>query len=372
MKRVGLFSKTHLILAALLGSAGVDAVAQQGSGDLLQYPTADGTTKPIKTTEAWQNRSAEITENIAKVTGPLPDDTRGLPAPLVVFKDTMANDVFVRYRLHIRSYPGEVVPALLYIPRKAEPRAVAPAVLALHGTGAKGKWLVDSSEAGPNRATATELAYRGYIVLAPDYPGFGELSEHDFAADRFESGVMQAVFNNMRCIDYLQSRPDVDKDRIGAIGHSLGGHTAMFLAAFDQRVKMVVSSCGWTPFEYYNAGKAVTERFGSKLGPWAQDRYMPLVRERFQSDPAQLPFNFDELIATLAPRYFFSNSPLHDANFNVEGVRKGIAGARAVYALYGASDHLEVHYPNAGHDFPIEIRQLAYRKMDEVFQYDKN
>lgn len=343
-----------------------EASAQSAERDLLRYTNARGKSVTLNKAKDWDKRREDILKNIEKVTGPLPADTWKLPVPKAIFKDTVSNQFFDRYTVALQSYPGEVVPILLYVPKELKHRA--PAMIALHGTGAKGKFLADSSAAGPNRATATELAYRGYVVIAPDYPSFGELTDHDFSKDRFESGMMQATFNNIRCIDYLQSRDDVDADNIGVIGHSLGGHTAMFLGAFDQRVKIIVSSCGWTPFEYYNAGQSVTARFGSKLGAWAQDRYMPYVRDKFDASPAKLPFDFDEVIAALAPRYFFSNSPVNDSNFSAEGVKVGEKSARKVYQLLGVSDRLEVHFPDAGHDFPLPVRQLAYQKIDSVLK----
>lgn len=349
------------LLGTMLGNS-FHAMAQK---DILEYTDAGGQLRPVKRKKDWNQKRTQILERMQQVMGPW-QDTRNLPAPQAAFLDSVSFTHFTRYRVHLQSYPGEVVPLLLYIPKTPGKRY--PAMLALHGTGAKGKYLTDSSEAGPNRATATELAYRGYVVAAPDYPSFGELMDHDFSKDRFESGTMQAIFNHMRCVDYLQSRKDVDPGRIGVIGHSLGGHNAMFLGAFDDRLKIVVASCGWTMFEDYNAGQAVTERFGGKLGAWAQDRYMPWVRDRFGLDAARMPFNFDEVIGAIAPRHFFSNSPLNDGNFNPEGVRKGILSAQKVYALLNAADRLEVHYPEAGHDFPLSVRRLAYERIDQVLK----
>ncbi len=342
----------------------------QNKQDILTYTDKNGKEKVIKSVKDLAYKRAEIQARILLVTGPMSPVTN-LPTPKAIFLDSITNPVFTRYTVHLESFPDEIVPLLLYVPKKLRTGGKVPAVLALHGTGAKGKFLTDSSDAGPNRATATELAYRGYIVVAPDYPSFGELAGHDFSKDRFESGMMQSVFNNMRCVDYLQSRKDVDPERIGAIGHSLGGHTAMFLGAFDERIKIIVSSCGWTQFEDYNAGQKVTEQHGGKLGPWAQQRYMPLVREKFGLDPGRMPFNFDEMIATFAPRYFFSNSPVNDANFNPEGVKKGEKSARKVFDALGIGDRLEVHYPEAAHDFPTTVRRKAYERMDEVLKGKK-
>ena len=65
---------------------------------------------------------------------------------------------------------------------------------------------------------------------------------------------MKAIWNNMRAIDLLQTLPEVDGQRIGCIGHSLGGHNAMFTAAFDTRIQALVSSCGFTSFAKYYGG----------------------------------------------------------------------------------------------------------------------
>ena len=75
----------------------------------------------------------------------------------------------------------------------------------------------------------------------------------DFATDgaAYESGTMKGIWNHIRAVDLLESLPEVDPDRIGVIGHSLGGHNALFVAAFDQRIRAVVSSCGFNAFEDY-------------------------------------------------------------------------------------------------------------------------
>ena len=146
----------------------------------------------------------------------------------------------------------------------------------------------------------------------------------------------------------------------------------MFLAAFDERLKVVVSSCGWTLMDYYNAGEDVSKLYGGRLGPWAQERYMPLLRTKYNLDASLIPFDFDEVIAAIAPRAFFSNSPVNDSNFDVTGVRKGIANAMEVYRFHQAENNLQVRYPEAGHDFPTEVRLAAYQFIDRVLQHKPN
>jgi hypothetical protein len=183
---------------------------------------------------------------------------------------------------------------------------------------------------------------------------------------------MKGIFNHIRCIDLLQTLEYVDSGRIGVIGHSLGGHNAMFLGAFDTRLKVIVASCGWTLLDYYDIGETALERFGGRLGPWAQDRYMPLLREKFNLDAEKIPFDFDEVIAALAPRAFFSNSPVNDSNFDVEGVIKGIDHVSEVYSFLNAENNLQVRYPDAGHDFPTETRLEAYRFIDKILNHSPN
>ncbi|MCL2744248.1 MAG: alpha/beta fold hydrolase, partial [Planctomycetaceae bacterium] len=227
----------------------------------------------------------------------------------------------------------------------------------------------DGESPNSNRACARELARRGYAVIAPDYPSMGELKNYDFKAARYQSGTMATIFYHIRCIDLLQSLDEVDSDRIGVIGHSLGGHNSMFVAAFDQRLKVIVTSSGWTQFANYDIGAAGTQLYGGRLGPWAQDRYMPFLREKFQLDEKRIPFEFHEIIALFAPRAFFSNSPIGDSNFDVAGVRKGIELASKAYTFYKAEDNLQVRYPEAGHDFPSEVRLEAYRFIDRVLKF---
>lgn len=149
----------------------------------------------------------------------------------------------------------------------------------------------------------------------------------------------------------------------------LGGHNAIFVGAFDPRIKVVVSSCGWTPFEYYNIGEEASKKYGGKLGPWAQDRYMPLIREKYGLEEGLIPFDFPEIIASLAPRAFFSNSPVNDSNFDFLGVKKGMEDAKPYFEQLGVENKIQVRYPLAGHDFPLEVRKEAYEFIDEILHH---
>lgn len=107
---------------------------------------------------------------------------------------------------------------------------------------------------------------------------------------------------------------------------------------------------------------------GSKMWGYTQERYCPLALTKYNLKVENFPYDLDEVIAALAPRPFFSNSPIHDANFNVEGVRVGIANVSEVYHFLNADNNLQVRYPVAGHDFPPEIRFESYNFLDKYLK----
>jgi pimeloyl-ACP methyl ester carboxylesterase len=325
---------------------------------LMAYRTAEGQDHPVRNAEDWAIRRRQIVEGMEQAMGRLPDMTQ-LPPPEVALGDRVDGDGFVRIALTYMAEKGDRVPAYLFLPKNRPAGQRVPAMIALHQTTDLGKKEVAGEGGNPNLAYAKELAQRGYVVLAPDYPSFGDY-RYDFHKSNHASGSMKGVVNHMRGVDLLRAREEVDPKRIGAIGHSLGGHNAMFLGVFDPRMKVIVSSCGWTPFHDY---------YGGRLKGWDQDRYIPRIRTAYGLDPNRVPFDFYEVVGVLAPRAFFSNSPLRDDNFDVKGVKKAEPKACEVYALLGAADQLQVRYPDSAHDFPPQVRREVYAFIDRVLQH---
>jgi acetyl esterase/lipase len=296
-------------------------------------------------------RRAQTLAHMQQVMGPLPTDAAKVPLD-VQYTEEVRTPHFVRKKLTYAVAKGDRVPAYLLIPLKRDGKL--PAVLCLHQTVAIGSAEPAGLGQRENLRYAVHLAERGYVTLAPDYPSFGTY-RYDFKKSEFQSGSMKAIWNNLRAIDLLQSLPEVDPNRIGCIGHSLGGHNSIFTAAFDPRIKAVVSNCGFTSFPKYYRGN---------LKGWTSDRYMPLLASKYGSDPKKVPFDFPEVVAALAPRAFLAVAPLHDDNFEVSGVKDCIAAARPVYEALGAKDRLDAYYPDCGHDFPPESRRRAYAWLD--------
>jgi dienelactone hydrolase len=162
---------------------------------------------------------------------------------------------------------------------------------------------------------------------------------------------MKGIHNHRRALDLLESMPQVDTRRLGVLGHSLGGHNALFLAVFDPRVHAVVTSCGFNAFPKYSQGD---------LTGWSHRGYMPRIQSRYQADPRKMPFDFTEILAAIAPRPVFIHAPRGDDNFEASGVQDCVAAARPVYRLHRAERQLVVSLPDGGHDFPPAARQKAY------------
>lgn len=344
----------NLLTLALLASTTRADEFVPSHQSLAWAPSPEGKPTPLVTLEDWERRRAAIIQGFEEAAGPLPSRD-SLPDPDIRVTETIETDAYRRETLSFLSEPGDRCTAYLYQPKNLPAGERRAGIIALHPTGALGKGIVDGKGERPNRAYARELAERGHVVIAPDYLSFGDLKDYDFAADRYESGTMKGIWNHMRCIDLLQSLPTVDPDKIAAIGHSLGGHNAIFLGVFDRRVKVVVSSCGWTPLHDY---------YGGDLKGWTSDRYIPAIRDRYGLAPDKVPFDYYELVAALAPAAFFSNSPLRDANFDWRGVEKVAPQARRIYELHGDPRKLRITYPDDEHDFPTPEREEAYRFLE--------
>ena len=119
------------------------------------------------------------------------------------------------------------------------------------------------------------LAERGYIVIAPAYPLMANY-QPDLKALGYQSGTMKAIHDNIRALDLLETLPFVRKGKYGVIGHSLGGHNAIFTAIFDPRICVVVCSCGFDSFLDYYHGDPANWQPGRG---WCQERYMPRLAD---------------------------------------------------------------------------------------------
>ena len=262
---------------------------------------------------------------------------------------------YLRYHGSYRSEAGCRVPAFLLVPKHVlQEKHSTPAVLCLHPTDNRvGNRVVVGLGGRANRQYAQELAERGYVTLAPAYPLLADYRP-DWRKLGYTSGTMKAIWDNVRALDLLESLPYVARGKFAAIGHSLGGHNAVYTAVFEPRIQVVVSSCGLDRYRDYKQGD---------IRGWTSDRYMPKLLD-YRDRLDELPVDFPEIIAALAPRPCLLIAPLHDGNFQWRSVDRIVASAAPVYRLLGAGKALRTVHPDCAHDFPNEMRTLAYGWID--------
>jgi pimeloyl-ACP methyl ester carboxylesterase len=328
---------------------------------LLVYYDNDDLLQPITKPEHFKRKRRQIIDGMLQGMGKLPNrpTRRSLKDFDIHVVNSQVRGRYTKKTISFEVAKGEVAHAFLYEPLDIKSGDKRPGIVGMHPTGEAGKGCFES---WPLCNFPIELAMMGYVVIVPDYPGFGDSRPYNFGSDRYDSGTIKGVFNHMTCVDFLRVHSDVDPEKIGTIGHSLGGHNAMFLAAFDDRVKIAVSSCGWTPFEYYETKEG-------RLKTWALPRYMPPLGTLYNLDHRKFPFDFHEVAAAIAPRVFFSSSPTNDGVFPGWGPKAAASHIKAFFKAHGAEKAFQFHQPRAQHRFSWATRQAAYRSMNDTFDY---
>ena len=339
------------------------------ASDLLRYEDSDGKVKLIAKPEGWALRRSTVVTGMEKIMGKFPEDQRRVSLDIEIEEEIDGGN-YIQQLVTFQSEHNSRIPAYLCLPKgvitnsdKMNTKKKAKAVLCLHPTDKSvGHKVVVGLGGREGRAYAAELAERGYVTISPAYPLMANywpnLDELGYI-----SGTMKAIWDNSRALDLLDSLTFVDSTRgYAAIGHSLGGHNAIYTAIFDKRIQVVVTSCGFDAFEDYYGGSEENWYLGRG---WCQNRYMPML-SNYRGRLAQIPFNFPELLGALAPRPVFINAPLRDSNFSWESVDKCVSAARSVYSLLGAEKNLIVKHPDVDHSFPEKTRIEAYELIDSI------
>ncbi len=214
-------------------------------------------------------------------------------------------------------------PGLLAVPKAPGPH---PALLALHGHGGSAPAVFDPK--GLYHGFADRFAQGGYVVLAPSFP------HKPYAA--------MMLWDLFRAVDLLQSRPEVDPQRIGVAGLSMGGEWSMWIAACDQRLKAAVVS-GWM---------CTTE--GVFAVPNCKCWRLPGLVELM---------DICEVHLVIAPRPVLFESALRDNCFPIGYTKQGFARIRAGYKIFGHEDAVAQDIWDAGHEWHGE---KAYPFMDRI------
>jgi pimeloyl-ACP methyl ester carboxylesterase len=299
----------------------------------------------------------ELRQKVLQMMGDLPTEKTALH-PRITGKIDM--DGFSIEKLIFESLPGVYVSALVYIPNDHSKKS--PAVLLPAGHAPNGK--IYYQDAGQR------LAKRGYVVLAWDPVGQGERSQFwdaQAAKSRYnlicaEHAVMGnlaylaganlarwEIWDGIRAVDYLFTRPEVDTERISIVGTSGGGFQAAHIAAVDKRIKVVVPSCYITALPMRIFNRIFTDP---------------------DSDPEQDLFGMISngvdhpgLLLLLYPRPVLVAAAVLDF-FPIEGTRKTFREVRSLYERFHHGDRMALAEGYHAHQFSPENQEAALDFLD--------
>ena len=259
--------------------------------------------------------------------------------------------------LHYQSRPGLYVTANLYRPAKLEAGARLPAVLYVCGHSARGR---DGNKTA-YQSHGIWFARHGYVCLILDTLQMGEIAGIHHGTYRegrwwwLSRGYTPAgveAWNGIRGIDYLLSRTEVDPERIGVTGISGGGAATFWIAAADERARVVVPVSGLADLSSYITNRVINGHcdcmfvYNTHQWPWTR------------------------LAAMLAPRPFLFMNSDRDPIFPMDANDRIINRLERVYSWYGAGDLVDSFVSLGGHAYRQDLRQGAYRFFNLHLQGD--
>jgi len=292
----------------------------------------------------WQKR---LRDNLRKALGDWPDKKVELN-PKTIYSHERG--LFKREKIEFWSEEGVSVPAILLIPRRFKSKL--PAVIALHGNAANKEMVVGIQRNNPDYDFGYRLMKKGYVVLAIDHRGWGERYEElkgyhrnptkTFLLGRNTTGLR--VWDCLRAVDYLETRPEVDASQISCVGMSMGAEIALLATALDRRIKAAIISGWFGTFKHF-----FIERY---VGP---EMLIPGI------------LKYGELVdiaGLIAPRPLFIEIGRYDTLINIEESMKAFEKLKQIYSLYEVQDKLGLdlfeggHIPYGKNSFPWLKRQL--------------
>jgi dienelactone hydrolase len=249
------------------------------------------------------------------------------------------------------------IEADLFTPNNVAPGTKLPTVLWLHGySSSLGYSWVYHYDLHPVLA----LAQAGYAVLAFDQSGFG--SRQVEAAAFYNkypqwSQMGHMVDDTRAAIDAVSKEAVVDPSRIYLFGYSMGANLALHTAVLDSRVKGVVSLNGFTPMRTDTENKGT----GGIARYFREHDLLPRMGA-FAGKESRLPYDYDELIAAIAPRPVYILSPQFDRDATPADLRLAVDQAKKIYRLYNAADNVML-------DEPWDYNRLPQATEDRVIQW---
>ena len=299
--------------------------------------------KDVKTLDDWKNKRLKYRKQLFEMLGlePLPKKT-DLKA---VITGTAEQDEFTVENIYFQSRPGLYVTANLYIPKNIE--KPVPAILYVSGHGPVKKNNISYGNKVSYQHHGAWFARHGYICLTLDSLQMGEIEAIHHGTYRYDMwwwnsrGYTSAgveAWNCIRALDYLQTRKEVDKDRIGVTGRSGGGAYSWWISALDDRIKVAVPVAGITDLQNHVVDGCVE---GHCDCMYIVNTYR---------------WNYPLVAALVAPRPLLISNSDKDTIFPLDGVVRLHKQVREIYRLYGADKNLGLQITEGPHKDTQELR----------------
>lgn len=304
----------------------------------------------------WVKRQQQVKQAYAQVLGAFPAKT-----PLnAVVTGTLQNEEVKVEKIYFESLPGYYVTAALFLP--VDRKGKLPAILFCSGHSKSGfrSWSYQNS--------ILNLVKKGFAVFAFDPIGQGErrqfsndekrklfstTQDHSYPGNQvFLTGRSPAyyfIWDGIRAIDYLYSRPDIDTARIGVTGRSGGGTQTAYIAAFDSRIKAAAPECYVTSFE----------KLLMSMGP--QDA------EQNLTGGIAAGLDIPDLLISFAPRPMLLVTTTRDI-FSIQGARDAFKEAKHAYAYLGKPDNMNMTEDDAAHMSTAKNREAINRFFQKYLQ----
>jgi dienelactone hydrolase len=313
----------------------------------------------VESKEDWERLRPKLREQYLENLGlwPLPERT-ALHATVTGTIDR-EKDGFRIEKLHLQSRPHLYVTGNVYLPAKIKEGEKLPAVLYVCGHSGRGR---------DGNKTAFQhhgmwFATHGYACLIIDTLQLGEIAGIHHGTYKYDRWWWQSrgytpaaveCWNGIRAIDYLQSRPEVDPDKIAVTGISGGGAATFWIAAADERVKVAVPVSGMSDLEDYVAGKIVNGHCDC----------MFMINT--------FSWSWTNIAALIAPRPMLFENSGHDTIFPMTGNDRIRARLEKLYGLYTEkpADLFDIGVTPGGHEDNPELRLMAYRWINKHLKGD--
>ncbi len=309
----------------------------QATNDTRTYQTRNVNTLytfPGYTKAEWLAKAAELREHILVSNGltPTPEKT---PLNAHIFGRIEREDYTVE-KVYFEAYPGFFTTGNLYRPKGM--KGPFPGIVSPHGHWGRGR--LENSEAGSVPGRCINFAKQGYVIFSYDMVGrcdSGEQIDHAYGGEREElwglSLMALQLWNGIRAVDFLETLPDVDTDRIGCTGASGGGTQTFMLTAVDDRIKVA----------------APVNMISAHMQGGCLCENAPILR---------LDISNIEIGALMAPKPLLLVSATGDWTKNTPTVE--YPAIRSIYAHFGAEDKIHQVQIDAEHNYNKDSREAVY------------